>query len=397
MKIIVEKNGQVRLPQKYIDRYDIEAGTEIYLEPTEEGIILCRPMPDVRKVYIEPTSRCNLNCITCVRNVWNEETGDMDISTFNLILQQLKDFKHLQSVTFAGFGEPLYHSHILEMMRHIKDLGVEVVMSTNGVLLAPIAEELVESGLDKIIVSIDSVNSQDFASIRSSASLNSVLDNVRFLDAVKRRRGSVTPVVGLEFVAMHRNIKELPELPKLASSLRATFVLITNLLPHSEEMCKEILYDGTTELSIGWGLNPSRFSWPVAHRTWLEWATVHRPKMRWGAERRCRFVEDKAYVIGWDGKVSPCYALMHSYPYYIFNRKKQVRRYVLGDIHQEKLMSIWMSEEYVKFRAKVRAFDFPSCVDCGLACDIAENNEDCYTNSPSCADCLWAQDIIKCP
>ena len=189
---------------------------------------------------------------------------------------------------------------------------------------------------------------------------------------------------------MRRNIKEITELPKLASSLRAAFVLITNLLPHSEAMCREILYDGTTELSSG-------VSWPVAHRTWLEWATVHRPNMRWGASRRCRFVEDKALVIGWDGKVSPYYALMHSYPYYIFNRTKEVTRYVLGDIHQKNLMSIWMSEEYVRFRAKVRTFDFPSCVDCGLACDIAENNEDCYTNAPSCADCLWAQDIIRCP
>ena len=377
------------MPPKYIDRYEIEAGTEIYLEPIEEGIILRRPMPDVRKVYIEPTSRCNLNCITCVRNVWNEETSDMDMNTFNLISQQLKSFKHLRSVTFAGFGEPLYHPHILKMAHNIKDLGVEVAMSTNGVLLAPIAEELVELGVDKIIVSIDSVNSQDFASIRSGASLNSVLDNVRFLNEIKRRKGSAKPVVGIEFVAMRRNIKEITDLPKLASSIGAAFVLITNLLPHSEAMCKEILYDGTTELSSG-------TSWPVAKNVDRR-GTVHHPKMRWGAERRCRFVEDKALVIGWDGKVSPCYALMHSYPYYIFNRKKQVKRYVLGDIHQEKLMSIWMSKEYVRFRAKVRIFDFPSCVDCGLACDIAENNEDCYTNAPSCADCLWAQDIIRCP
>jgi len=390
MKIIVEKNGHIRLPQKYIDQYKIESGTEIYLEPTEEGLILCCPMSNIRKVYIEPTSRCNLNCIACVRNVWNEETGDMDMNTFNLIPQQLKSFKHLRAVTFAGFGEPLYHPYILRMVRHIKDLGVEVVISTNGVFLSSIAEELVESGVDKIIVSIDSVNSQDFASIRNGASLNGVLDNIRFLDEVKRQKGNAKPVVGIEFVAMRRNIKEITELPKLASSLRAAFVLITNLLPHSEEMCKEILYDGTTEL-------PSGVSWPVVHRTWLQWATLHRPKMRWGASRRCRFVEDKALVIGWDGKVSPCYALMHSYPYYIFDRRKQVKRYVLGDINQEKLMSIWMSEEYVRFRAKVRAFDFPSCVDCGLACDIAESNEDCYTNGPSCADCLWAQDIIRCP
>ena len=390
MRITIGEKGQVHLPQKYIDRYKIETGTEIYLEPTEEGIILRRPMSDVRKVYIEPTSRCNLNCITCIRNVWDEETGDMDMNTFDLICHQLKSFEHLRSVTFAGFGEPFYHPHLLLMIRRIKALGLEVSISTNGVLLVPIAEELVESGVDKIIISIDSINPQAFASIRNSASLHDVLDNIRFLNEVKKQKASTKPSIGIEFVAMRRNIKEITELPKLASAMRVSFVLITNLLPHSEEMCQEILYDGTTEL-------PSGVSWSVAHKTWLEWATVHRPKMRWGASKRCRFVEDKAFVIGWDGKVSPCYALMHSYSYYIFNRKKQVNRYALGDTHQESLSSIWMSEEYVKFRGKVRTFDFPSCVDCGLACDIAENNEDCYTNIPSCADCLWAQDIIRCP
>lgn len=38
-----------------------------------------------------------------------------------------------------------------------------------------------------------------------------------------------------------------------------------------------------------------------------------------------------------------------------------------------------------------------TCVDCGLACDLAERNEDCWMNNPSCADCLWASDIIRCP
>jgi len=119
--------------------------------------------------------------------------------------------------------------------------------------------------------------------------------------------------------------------------------------------------------------------------------------MRWGAQRSCRFVEGKSLVIGYDGGVSPCYALMHSYTYYIFGRRKQVRRYVLGNVLEEDLGSIWMSEEYVRFRVKVGIFDFPSCVDCRLACDLAERNEDCWGNDPSCADCLWAHDIIRCP
>ena len=45
----------------------------------------------------------------------------------------------------------------------------------------------------------------------------------------------------------------------------------------------------------------------------------------------------------------------------------------------------------------VRDFRFPSCVDCGEACAYAEHNQDCWGNAPSCADCLWAQDLVRCP
>lgn len=119
--------------------------------------------------------------------------------------------------------------------------------------------------------------------------------------------------------------------------------------------------------------------------------------MKWGAWQQCGFMTDRAVVIGWDGGVSPCYPLMHSYPYYIYGRRKNVSRYVLGNVREAALSDIWQSEEYVRFRAKVRDFRFMYCVDCGLACDYAENNEDCLGNVPSCADCLWAQGIIRCP
>jgi MoaA/NifB/PqqE/SkfB family radical SAM enzyme len=123
------------------------------------------------------------------------------------------------------------------------------------------------------------------------------------------------------------------------------------------------------------------------------------PRMNWGAERRCRFVGSRALVVGWDGAVSPCYALSHSYPYTIFGRHKEVTRYTFGDVNEMDLAAIWTSDDYVRFRAEVRRFNFPSCVDCDLrdTCDITESNDGCWGWCPSCADCLWAQDIVRCP
>jgi hypothetical protein len=88
---------------------------------------------------------------------------------------------------------------------------------------------------------------------------------------------------------------------------------------------------------------------------------------------------------------------MHSYTYHIYGRRKEVSRYVLGTVGERSLADICTSEEYVSFRANVRDFRFPSCVDLCMDCTYAQENSDCWGNNPSCADCLWAQGILHCP
>jgi tungsten cofactor oxidoreducase radical SAM maturase len=392
-KIVLESGGKVSIPEGYLHRYGLKEGKEIYIwDRDEDGLVLQCPVADVRRVYIEPTSLCNLDCIMCIRNVWSDKTGHMDMGTFYTIVRQLKDLPDIQGVALAGFGEPLYHPEILRMARAIKDLGLELTISTNGTLLNPeLAEELISIGLDKIIVSLDSSDPRRFGDIRVGADLEVILSNLRRLNEIKRQRRSKYPAIGIEFVAMRRNVYEIGDLPRLGSLLGASFILVTNLLPHTEDMKEEILYDGSVELPkcIGW---PARMG-----DSWLLWGTMSYPRMCWGADRYCRFVGDRSLVIGWDGGVSPCYALMHSYEYYIFGRHKHVSRYTIGNVRDEELLELWTCEEYVKFRNKVRAFAFPSCIDCGIDCGYTDVNQDCWGADPSCADCLYAQGIIRCP
>ena len=391
-KIVVEKGGRISIPEEYMDRYGLKEGKEIHIWYSEDGLVLQRPRPDVRHVYIEATSLCNLNCITCVRNVWSDEAGHMDMDTFHTIIRQLKDFPDIQGITLAGFGEPLYHPEILHMARTIKDLGLELTISTNGTLLShDLAQELINIRLDKIIVSLDSGHPQQFENIRLGASLDVVLNNLRELNEIKQQQRSIYPAVGIEFVAMQRNLDEITDLPQLGSLLRASFILVTNLLPHTEDMKEEILYNGSVEL-------PKCSGWPVrAGGSWMLWGTMSYPRMYWGAHRYCRFVGDRSLVVGRDGGVSPCYALMHSYHYYILGRHKRVSKYTIGNVREQELLESWTCEEYVKFRDKVRKFAFPSCVDCGIDCGYTNFNQDCWGADPSCADCLYAQGIIRCP
>ncbi len=104
-----------------------------------------------------------------------------------------------------------------------------------------------------------------------------------------------------------------------------------------------------------------------------------------------------AAAVAWDGGVSPCIALMHSYRCYVMGRQKDIRRYTLGNIADEPLPTIWEREEYRRFRTRVQRFDFSPCTDCG-GCNLAETNEeDCFGNSfPVCGDCLWARGVLRC-
>jgi len=393
-KVRTDEQGRLILPDAFLQRRHISSVAEYWLDERESDLILHPRLPDVRKLYIQPTTHCNLHCRTCIRNVWDAPEAQMSMDTFQRLLEGLDDLPNLTRVVFSGFGEPLIHPNILEMIQAVRRRDLAVTLGSNGLLLdAEMARELIRLGVDRLVVSVDGVKPETYARIRG-AMLSQVLNNIRVLNEVKSQLGSLTPALGIEFVVLRSNVAELAELAGLASRLNAARVLVSNVLPYTEEMRSEILY----------GYEPrSPFSasgWPVKADAWVMWGTLELPRMHWGAERRCRFVQDRAIVVGWDGGVSPCYALLHSYSYFaVDGRKKQVSRYVLGNVKEQPLAETWMSEEYVRFRSEVRGFHFPSCPDCDLreGCDLRERNEGCWGWNPSCADCLWAQDIVRCP
>jgi tungsten cofactor oxidoreducase radical SAM maturase len=393
-KVKTDEQGRLILPGSFLQRRHISLDTEYWLDEREGDLILHPRLPDVRKLYIQPTTGCNLHCRTCMRNVWDEDEAQMSMDTFHRLVESLDELPDLSRLVFSGLGEPLTHPNILEMIATVRKRNLSVTLGSNGLLLdAGMARELVKLGVDRLVVSVDGVKPETYASVRG-ARLSQVLSNIRGLNEAKRQLGSLTPALGIEFVALRTNVAELAELTKLASQLSAARVLVSNVLSYTEEMRPEALY--------GYEPRPpfSAGGWPVMAGAWVTWGTLELPRMHWGAERRCRFVQDRAVVIGCDGGVSPCYALSHQYSYFtVDGRKKWVSRYVLANVNEQPLSEIWMSEEYVRFRSEVRGFHFPSCPDCDLreGCDLRETNEGCWGWSPSCADCLWAQDIVRCP
>lgn len=393
-KVKADEQGRLILPDAFFQRRHIPPNTEYWLDEREGDLILHPRLPDVRKLYIEPTTRCDLQCRTCIRNVWDDTEAEMPMDTFERVVNSLTDLPDLERVVFTGFGEPLTHPHILEMIQTVRGRDLAVTLGSNGLALgAEEARELIRLGVDRLVISLDGVRPETYASVRGAV-LSKVLDNIRMLNELKSKSGSLNPVLGIEFVVLKSNAAELAELTGLASRLNAGRVLVSNVLPYTEEMRGEILYGYEPRPPFNAG------SWPVKADAWVMWGTLDLPRMHWGAERRCRFVQDRAMVVGRDGGVSPCYALSQNYSYFsVDGRKKQVSRYVLANVNDRPLAEIWMSEEYVRFRSEVRGFHFPSCPNCDLRgdCDLRERNEGCWGWNPSCADCLWAQDIVRCP
>ncbi|MEW6651450.1 MAG: tungsten cofactor oxidoreductase radical SAM maturase, partial [Chloroflexota bacterium] len=318
----------------------------------------------------------------------------MQMDTFQAILDDFPALPELNRVVFTSFGEPLTHPNILEMIEAVRKKDIAVTLGSNGTVLKPnLVEEIVRLGVDRLVVSVDGVKSETYADLRG-ANLSVVIENLRKLNDIKRRIGSLYPALGIEFVVLKSNFDELPALASLASRLNASRVIVSNVLPYTEDMIDQIMYGHQPVEPI------KAKGFPVRADAWVMWGTMEFPRMHWGAERRCRFVKDQASVIGWDGEVTPCYALSHNYSYYAIDGiKKDVNRYSLGNVKATPLHEIWMSEPYCQFRSEVNIFHFPSCPDCDLraTCELRQNNEGCWGWNPSCADCLWAQDIIRCP
>lgn len=392
--VVMEPDGTLKLPEDFLRRRRLSGSTSYWLDQRDGALLLLPRLPDLHKLYVEPTTVCNLNCRTCIRNVWGDPKAHMEMDTFRELLAQAQAFPGLERVVLSGLGEPLTHPHILEMVRLVRERGLAVTLGSNGLLLdAAISRELVAMGVDRLVVSLDGVKPETYAGVRG-AQISRVLTNLRDLNRAKLELGSLTPALGIEFVALQSNFSELPQLTSLASRLGASRVLVSNVLAYTDDMRDEILYGYEPQRPFDAG------GWPVQLDAWVMWGTLDLPRMHWGAEQRCRFVGDRATVVGWDGSVAPCYALSHNYSYLtIDGRRKEVSRYSLGNIREQPLLDIWTSEDYCRFRNEVRDFRFPSCPDCDLreTCDLREQNEGCWGWNPSCADCLWAQDIIRCP
>lgn len=368
----------------------------------------------LRKLYIEITSHCNLDCLMCARKTWvDEANGHMPLATFERLMQQVEQLPQPPIIHLGGYGEPMAHPDFLEIIRRAKATGAKVEMTTNATLLtAETANALIDLDLNRLMVSMEGVTPESYDDVRVNGNFNKVLNNLRYLRRLKLRRNGrhSNPQVGIAFVAMKRNIADLPRLPWLATYIGAWEIQVSNVVPHTPEMEDQILYRDSLKA--------------CAYRASRWVADMSLPKLDLDApvldslggvfnsttslsllgtslssrNDYCRFAQEGYSVVRWDGVVSPCLPLLHSHPMYLLGRRKDVTHLGLGNIGEEPLGQIWESPEYTEFRDKLRRFPFSPCTTCGGCERFPANQEDCSMNEfPACGGCLWAQGFIQCP
>ena len=180
-------------------------------------------------IAIEPTTACNLRCPECPSGLrsFTRPTGRLDLTTFQSIIDQLTE--HLLYLTFYFQGEPYLHPELFSMVSYASKKNIYTATSTNAHFLDDeSARKTVESGLDRLIISIDGTSQETYRSYRVGGKLDKVIKGTKNIIAWKKKLQSAKPYLVFQFLVVRPNEHEIPQLYRLAKKIRSRCGSIKN-------------------------------------------------------------------------------------------------------------------------------------------------------------------------
>jgi radical SAM protein with 4Fe4S-binding SPASM domain len=319
-----------------------------------------------RELQVEVTGACNLRCAMCLvryREPLDRHEASLGFQRFKAIVDALPE---LETVTLQGLGEPLMAPDLFRMLEYGAARGLRMGFNTNATLLTrATAERLVAAGLDWLHVSIDGATAATYESIRDGSRFAKVERNVRGLVDVMRARRAERPRLSLVFVAMRRNLAELPAVVRLAADWGIRVLRVQNLSHSFSDTDPAGAYREIREFAEAEALwqSPSAADTAVFHEAREVAAalgvTLRLPELeaepaRPTRGRGCDWPWHSAYVRQ-DGRVQPCCMLMGG------------DRAILGDLAEASFPAIWRGEAYEAFRAALGTGSPPDvCRGCSL-------------------------------
>jgi radical SAM protein with 4Fe4S-binding SPASM domain len=291
-------------------------------------------------ISIEPTTACNLRCPECPSGLraFSRPTGNLRSDFFRKTIDDLH--RDLSFLIFYFQGEPYINPDFLDMVQYASQRGIYTITSTNGHFLnEENARKTIESGLDRLIISVDGSTQDVYEQYRKSGKLEVVLQGARNVVKWKKELKSKTPHLIFQFLVVRPNEHQIPEIYKLAEEIGIDEVRLKTaqiydyaqgnpLIPNQDRYSR---YRKQADGSY-------RIKNQLLNHCWKLW---------------------HACVITWDGVVVPC----------CFDKDAKYR---MGNLQEQSLREVWQQQPYREFRQQLmKGRDkIDICTNCTEGCKI---------------------------
>ncbi len=272
-------------------------------------------------ISIEPTTSCNLRCPECPSGLrsFTRPTGMLKEDLFRKTIDELQNT--LSYLVFYFQGEPYLHPQFLDLVRYAVSKKIYTATSTNAHYLTDeMAKRTVQSGLDRLIISIDGTTQETYQSYRIGGNLDKVVEGTKNIIRWKKELKSLTPFVVFQFLVVKQNEHQIEAVQNLAKEIGVDHVALKTAQ----------IYD----FKNGSDLIPTIDKYSRYKNEEDGHYTIKNELLNhcWKMWHSC--------VVTWDGKVVPC----------CFDKDAH---YVMGDLAQQTFKEIWQSEKYNSFRASL--------------------------------------------
>lgn len=273
-------------------------------------------------ISFEPTTACNLRCPECPSGLraFTRPTGMLHQNFFRQTIDALAP--HLSYLVFYFQGEPYLNPDFLEMVRYAAAKRIYTATSTNAHYLTDaVARRTVESGLDRLIISIDGATQQTYQQYRVGGRLDKVLEGTANIIGWKKKLRSKTPFVVFQFLVVRHNEHEIEAIRQMGRELGvdAVWLKTAQVYDYRNDPNQLIPVNGSYSRYRRNAAGQMEFKGNNQRHCWRLW---HDP------------------VITWDGAVVPC----------CFDKDAQHK---LGDLRHQSFTELWHSGAYRQFRGKV--------------------------------------------
>ncbi|MBS1742724.1 MAG: SPASM domain-containing protein [Bacteroidetes bacterium] len=273
-------------------------------------------------ISFEPTTSCNLRCPECPSGLraFSRPTGMLEKDFFSRTIDDIH--KELLYLIFYFQGEPYLNPAFLDMVKYASSKKIYTATSTNAhYLTEEAARKTVESGLDRLIISIDGTTQDVYQQYRVGGKLDKVLEGTRNIVHWKKKLKSKTPFIFFQFLVVKPNEHQVEDIKRLAKEMGVDEVRFKTAQVYEYETDPNQLIPTTDKYSRYKKEKDGtyRSKNKLANHCWKLW---------------------HANVITWDGLVVPC----------CFDKDAM---HQLGNLKNESFRNIWNNDNYKQFRSEL--------------------------------------------